>query len=94
MNPFLELAAPGIRELKPYLPGKPLSELERELGISHSIKLASNENPLGVSPNVIDAISSSFSELARYPDGGGFQLRQSLAEKHAVDPSCVTLGNG
>ncbi|MCU7874201.1 MAG: histidinol-phosphate transaminase [Candidatus Thiodiazotropha sp. (ex Lucinoma borealis)] len=94
MNPFLELAAPGIRELKPYLPGKPLSELERELGISHSIKLASNENPLGVSPNVIDAISSSFSELARYPDGGGFQLRQSLAEKHAVNPSCVTLGNG
>ncbi|MCU7904559.1 MAG: histidinol-phosphate transaminase [Candidatus Thiodiazotropha sp. (ex Epidulcina cf. delphinae)] len=92
--PFSNLAAPGIRELKPYVPGKPLSELERELGISHSIKLASNENPLGVSAGVTEAITRSFSELARYPDGGGFQLRRVLAEKHDIDPVCITLGNG
>ncbi len=93
-NPFLELAAPGIGALKPYLPGKPISELERELGISHSIKLASNENPLGVSERVIEAIGNSTSELSRYPDGGGFQLRQRLAQKHGVDATCITLGNG
>lgn len=93
-NPFLELAAPGIDTIKPYLPGKPISELERELGIAHSIKLASNENPLGVSEKVIEAIANSTPELSRYPDGGAFQLRQRLAEKHAVDPACITLGNG
>jgi histidinol-phosphate aminotransferase len=93
-NPFLALAAPGIGALTPYLPGKPISELERELGITHSIKLASNENPLGVSEKVIQAIAQCAPELSRYPDGGGFQLRQRLAEKHRVDPACITLGNG
>ncbi|MES9812579.1 MAG: histidinol-phosphate transaminase [Candidatus Thiodiazotropha sp.] len=93
-NPFLELAAPGIEALKPYLPGKPISELERELGITHSIKLASNENPLGVSEKVIETLSRCGPELSRYPDGGGYRLRQRLAEKHAVDPACITLGNG
>ncbi|MBT3047512.1 MAG: histidinol-phosphate transaminase [gamma proteobacterium symbiont of Ctena orbiculata] len=93
-NPYLELAAPGIGALNPYLPGKPISELERELGISHSIKLASNENPLGVSDKVIEAIANCSPELSRYPDGGAFQLRQRLAEKHGVDPGCITLGNG
>jgi histidinol-phosphate aminotransferase len=93
-NPFLELAAPGIGALKPYLPGKPISELERELGISDSIKLASNENPLGVSERVIEAIADCASELSRYPDGGGFQLRQRLAQKHGVGADCITLGNG
>ncbi|MBT2969418.1 MAG: histidinol-phosphate transaminase [Candidatus Thiodiazotropha sp. (ex Ctena orbiculata)] len=93
-NPFLELAAPGIEALKPYLPGKPISELERELGISRSIKLASNENPLGVSEKVIEAIAGCNPELSRYPDGGAFQLRQRLAEMHGVDPGCITLGNG
>jgi histidinol-phosphate aminotransferase len=93
-NPFLNLAVPGIGGLKPYLPGKPISELERELGITHSIKLASNENPLGVSEKVIQAINQCTTELSRYPDGGGFQLRQRLAEKHTVDPACITLGNG
>lgn len=83
-NPFLELAAPGIEALKPYLPGKPISELERELGISRSIKLASNENPLGVSEKVIEAIAGCNPELSRYPDGGAFQLRQRLAEMHGV----------
>ncbi|MEN8177279.1 MAG: histidinol-phosphate transaminase [Pseudomonadota bacterium] len=94
MNRFLDLTSAGIAELKPYVPGKPISELERELGISGSVKLASNENPLGASPAVAEAISRSINEIARYPDGGGFELRQALAEKHAVDPACITLGNG
>ena len=92
--PFLEYVSPGVRELKPYVPGKPLAELERELGISHSIKLASNENPLGVSPKVTRAVGDALADLARYPDGGGFELRQRLAEKHQLDASCITLGNG
>ncbi|MEJ2608782.1 MAG: histidinol-phosphate transaminase [Candidatus Thiodiazotropha sp.] len=92
--PFLEDIAPGIRELNPYIPGKPLSELERELGITHSIKLASNENPLGVSTKVTRAVSSALVDLARYPDGSGFELRHKLAEKHKLDASCITLGNG
>ena len=94
MNAFLNLSAPGIGELKPYIPGKPLSELERELGISHSIKLASNENPLGASPKVGEAIMRALPEIARYPDGGGFALRQALSIHHAIDPACITLGNG
>jgi histidinol-phosphate aminotransferase len=94
MNTFIDIAAPGISELKPYVPGKPLSELERELGITHSIKLASNENPLGASPRVAEAIVAALPDIARYPDGGGFELRQALARKHNLDPACVTLGNG
>jgi histidinol-phosphate aminotransferase len=76
------------------VPGKPIAELERELGISHSIKLASNENPLGVSSKVTQALADAMQELARYPDGSGFELRQRLAQKHELDPSCITLGNG
>ncbi|KOR29097.1 aspartate aminotransferase [Achromatium sp. WMS2] len=91
---FLKLTAPGIPALAPYLPGKPISELERELGINNSIKLASNENPLGPSPKVPAAISAHLQELARYPDGNGFNLRHALAHKHQVTPECITLGNG
>jgi histidinol-phosphate aminotransferase len=94
MNRFLDITAPGISDLKPYVPGKPLSELERELGITESIKLASNENPLGASPRVAQAIEAALPELARYPDGGGFELRQALAQKHGVAADCITLGNG
>jgi len=93
-NAFLDIAAPGIASLRPYVPGKPISELERELGISGSIKLASNENPLGPSPKALAAAQAALGELARYPDGGGFELRDALAAKHGVDRSCITLGNG
>jgi len=93
-NRFLHLAAPGIADLKPYVPGKPISELERELGIRNSIKLASNENPLGPSAKVRAAITAQIAELPRYPDGGGFALRQAIAARHGVDAACVTLGNG
>jgi histidinol-phosphate aminotransferase len=93
-NRFIRLAAPGLADLKPYVPGKPLAELERELGVSGSIKLASNESPLGPSPRVRAALEAQIAEVARYPDGGAFELRAALARRHAVDPACVTVGNG
>jgi len=93
-NHFLPLTAPGIATLSPYVPGKPVSELERELGICDSVKLASNENPLGCSEQVIAALQKQLNEVARYPDGGGFALRNTLAERHGVDPTAITLGNG
>ena len=89
-----ELALPGVRGLHAYEPGKPVDELERELGLTNIIKLASNENPLGASQKVIDAITAELSELSRYPDGNGFALKQVLADKHAVTTKQVTLGNG
>jgi histidinol-phosphate aminotransferase len=94
MNVFVANAAPGIENLKPYVPGKPVSELERELGITDSIKLASNENPLGPSPKVQAALTAQYAELTRYPDGGAYALREALATKHQVDANCVTIGNG
>jgi histidinol-phosphate aminotransferase len=93
-NPFLTLSAPGIAALKPYVPGKPVSELERELGISDSVKLASNENPLGPSQKVQEILQAELGELARYPDGGGFSLRATLAQHHGVTADAITLGNG
>ncbi len=93
-NSFLEIAAQGIPGLNPYVPGKPISELERELGITGSVKLASNENPLGCSDKALAAIRGELDAVARYPDGGGFALRAALAEKHGVDAACITLGNG
>jgi histidinol-phosphate aminotransferase len=91
---FEKLALQGVRALQPYQPGKPVSELEREYGVSNIIKLASNENPLGASPKAIAAVKSQLGELERYPDGNGFALKAALSEKHAVDVSCITLGNG
>lgn len=91
---FLKLATSGVQQLTPYQPGKPVEELERELGISNSIKLASNENPLGPSSLALDAISKNAEAINYYPDGGGFALSKQLAEKHNVDVSNITLGNG
>ena len=89
--------APGyIRAIAPYQPGKPISELARELGLDEAgiIKLASNENPLGVSPLARRAIEASLAGLARYPDGNGFELKQALSRRHGVAPECIVLGNG
>ncbi len=91
---FLELATSGVQQLTPYQPGKPVEELERELGISNSIKLASNENPLGPSPMALEVISKLASSINYYPDGGGFVLSNKLAQKHQLDVSNITLGNG
>jgi histidinol-phosphate aminotransferase len=94
IHPYLTYAAPGIAELKPYLPGKPISELERELAIRDIIKLASNENPLGCGEKAKAAIQAAMTDVARYPDGGGFELRAALAAKHGLAMQAITLGNG
>ena len=93
-NPFLQHAAPHIGGLTPYVPGKPVSELERELGITDSVKLASNENPLGCGEAARSAYLACADELGRYPDGGAFALRRAIAEHHGVDAAQVTVGNG
>ena len=88
------LANEHILGIAPYEPGKPIEELERELGIHDAIKLASNENPLPPSERVQQAIIGALTSLNRYPDGGGFYLRQALAKKHGVTPEHIMLGNG
>ncbi len=85
---------PDIASLSPYVPGKPIEELQRELGLSHIIKLASNENPLGPSPRALAVLSESAATLHRYPDGGAFRLREALADRWKVTPDHVILGNG
>jgi histidinol-phosphate aminotransferase len=88
------LANEHILGIAPYEPGKPIEELERELGIAHPIKLASNENPLAPSDRVQKAITAALTLLNRYPDGSGFFLRQALAKRHGVGQDQVILGNG
>src|SRR5437773_932102 len=88
------LANEHILGIAPYEPGKPIEELERELGISDAIKLASNENPLGPSDRVQKALAAAVTTLNRYPDGSGFYLRQALAKKHGVGSEQIILGNG
>jgi histidinol-phosphate aminotransferase len=83
-----------LKNVAVYVPGKPVEEVQRELGISDVIKLASNENPLGSSPKALAAVSRSLGTLNRYPDGGGFVLRRALAARLGVDVDQVILGNG
>lgn len=94
MNRFESLAAPGVRKLAPYVPGKPPEALERELGIKGSIKLASNENPLGPGQFARAALAAAAPKVGLYPDGGGHELRSKLARRHGVSLEQVTLGNG
>lgn len=91
---ILDLAAPGVRTLAPYVPGKPIAELEREYGVSDIIKLASNENPLGPSPRAVEAMRAALPEVALYPDGGGYALKSALSVRLNVPPAWITLGNG
>jgi histidinol-phosphate aminotransferase len=89
--------APGyIRAIAPYQPGKPISELAREFGLDPNgiIKLASNENPLGVSPLAMQAMRQALADVARYPDGNGFELKQALSQHYGVEMSQIVLGNG
>ena len=85
---------PNISSLVPYSPGKPLDELERELGITGAIKLASNENPLGPSPKAQKILADGVAMLNRYPDGGAHYLRRALAERWKVSADQVIVGNG
>ncbi len=91
---FARLAARGVRDLEPYVPGKPLDELEREHGVTGAVKLASNENPLGPSPRAVEVLRGALGDVALYPDGGGFHLRHALARRLRVSPGQITLGNG
>ncbi len=89
--------APGyIRAIAPYQPGKPTSELARELGMEESsiVKLASNENPLGVSPKARQAMRALLDGLARYPDGNGFELKHALVQRFGIAMDGIVLGNG
>lgn len=90
------LTTVGVGRLRPYQPGKPVSELARDLGLDARkiIKLASNENPLGPSEKVLEALRGEFGELGRYPDGSGYQLKNALSQKLRVNAENITLGNG
>jgi histidinol-phosphate aminotransferase len=88
------LVARHIEELAPYEPGKPVEQLERELGVRGAIKMASNENPFGPSPRGLAAAREALAGVNRYPDGGGYRLRQALAARHGVSLDEIVLGAG
>jgi histidinol-phosphate aminotransferase len=88
------LALASVRALSPYAPGKPISELERELGITDIIKLASNENPYGPSPVALTAMRSALAQVWLYPDGSCHELKLALARHLGTAPECLTIGNG
>ena len=89
-----QLVNRGIDDLSPYEPGKPIEDLERELGIENAIKLASNENPMGPSPKIFDSIEGVLKETHRYPDGNATRLKSTIARKFRVTDNQVTIGNG
>lgn len=91
---FCDLALECVTKLQPYVPGKPIEELERELGITDIVKLASNENPLGPSDKVLATLAQASQEVTRYPDGNGFSLKTALAKKYQLNTDQITLGNG
>lgn len=91
---FLNIANEGVKSLSPYQAGKPIEELERELGISNIIKLASNENPFGFPESAKQAIMNQLNDLTRYPDANGFELKAAISKKFGVQANQITLGNG
>jgi histidinol-phosphate aminotransferase len=91
---YCDLAPSYIRAIAPYQPGKPISELERELGISGIVKLASNENPLGASSAAVAAMQNAIKTIALYPDGNGFELKDALVKRYGVGHNNLTIGNG
>ena len=84
----------AVRDIVPYEPGKPVEEVQRELGLERVVKLASNEGPFGPLPEALDALADAAPELNRYPDGGGYRLRQALADRHGVRFEEIALGAG
>jgi len=93
-NHFDDLVIPSIKGLTAYIAGKPIEEVERELGLKNIIKLASNENPKGPSKRVLTAIEMASKNISQYPDGNGFYLKQAIANKYAIADEMITLGNG
>jgi histidinol-phosphate aminotransferase len=89
-----QLAVDNVQSLSPYIPGKPIEELQRELGLTDIIKLASNENPYGPSPLALDAMHRALADVWLYPDGSGHVLKAKLAAKLGVQAGQITLGNG
>ena len=91
-----DLSPSYVRSIAPYQPGKPISELAREMGLQERniVKLASNENPRGIGPRTRAAIEAAIGDIARYPDGNGFELKQALAKRYHVDMGAIVLGNG
>ncbi len=91
-----ELSPSYVRSIAPYQPGKPISEVARELGLKEAsiIKLASNENPRGIGPRTRAAIEAAIGEVARYPDGNGHELKMALSRRYGVEPGSIVLGNG
>jgi len=89
-----DLAPSYISAIAPYQPGKPIAELEREIGITGAVKLASNENPAGASARAIAAARAALDDIARYPDGNGFELKRAIAARHGVAENAIVLGNG
>ena len=89
-----DLVPQHILDITPYQPGKPVEELQRELGISDCIKLASNENPIGPSPKAVEAMKEAILKANVYPDGGSFYLREALSKKYGVSMSQILVGNG
>ena len=96
MSNLTHLAPDYIRTIAPYQGGKPIAELAREMGLNETdiIKLASNENPLGISPKAQMAIDEAVHDVARYPDGNSFELRKSVSEKFGVTHNQIVFGNG
>lgn len=91
---FCDLAVPGVTDLAPYVPGKPIEELQRQYGLKEVIKLASNESPIGPSQAVQAAIARNVAQITRYPDGNGYQLKNALSEHYEIDAEQITLGKG
>jgi len=96
--PLAEIAEsffkPAVRDIVPYEPGKPVEEVQRELGLERVVKLASNEGPFGPFPEALDALATAAPELNRYPDGGAYRLRVALAERHGLEQDEIALGAG
>ncbi len=90
----MNLIRPTVDELTPYQPGKPVEDVQRELGLERVIKLASNEGPFGPFPAAQEALASAARELNRYPDGGSFRLHAALAERHGVAREQIAVGAG
>jgi len=94
MTDFNSLATIGVQGLRPYQPGKPVDELEREYGVSNAVKLASNENPLGPGLFALAAARDALQEIWLYPDGNGFILKEKISGQQSVSADQITLGNG